>query len=215
MSNGMPDFLHRTIAAASAASANEVSVELDQRLLQHILLVYRDFEQELYLECSQDAGEMFTRGKRYGLCSVGAHGICVVGDNGAHVKLPLGHASEYFRLRATEAQIEAIHGLARDTMQMRHERLKALAVNFVKQHTFNVGDTVKWKEGLCNSVRPYEDELAIVLEVLDEPLRMDHDDGSPEAATRSDIVLAVLSDDGELLHYLMDSRRFEPAGKGA
>ena len=50
-----------------------------------------------------------------------------------------------------------------------------------------------------------------MLEVL-EPVRVINDDtiGSPVGGSKFDIVIGVLDDDGDLLTFLMDSRRFEP-----
>jgi hypothetical protein len=76
---------------------------------------------------------------------------------------------------------------------------------------FELGDSVKWKPGLCNCVRPLEGETAIVIELIDPPIRGDRDTGGPEAAARNDMAIAVLDENGELLHYLMDSRRFTKA----
>lgn len=78
---------------------------------------------------------------------------------------------------------------------------------------FSPGDLVVWKPLLKNRVRPAYDEPAIVIEVLDAPVRnTEADPSSTYFREPLDIVLGVLDDDGEILVYHFDSRRFERSG---
>lgn len=73
----------------------------------------------------------------------------------------------------------------------------------------NVGDLVVWKPLLKNRVRPAYDEPAVVIEVLDKPVRnTEADPSSTYFREPLDIVLGLLDDDDEILVYHFDSRRF-------
>lgn len=71
------------------------------------------------------------------------------------------------------------------------------------------GDLVQWKPGLKNKKRPKEDEAAIVVDFWEEPV-FDKKKGSGAQYFREplDCKLAVLDDDGDLVVYHFDSRRF-------
>lgn len=89
-------------------------------------------------------------------------------------------------------------------------QLKTACSNFLKKESFKVGQLVKWKENLKNRKLPYENQPAIVVSVLDEPIASSEEDsGSPYFLERLDIVLGVLVDDNTFLTFHYDSRRFE------
>ena len=213
------EFIHRTLGinVPEADSGETTLVDLTPKFLQNLSLIYKDMG-DLSVECVKSAPlGVIEKGKSYGLCSIGSRSMCVIaGEEGyqGHMSVPLDHAAEFFRLRVGKTQLAAIDGLVKDAQTMRLEQLKKLAAAFNQRTTFKVGDPIVWKDGLSNCVRPFEGEVAIVLETLAEPVRTS-DLGSPDAGACNDIVIGVLDDDGGLLHYMMDSRRFQPAPQGA
>ncbi len=77
-----------------------------------------------------------------------------------------------------------------------------------------VGDLVTWKRGLKNKKYPQEGQDARVIELLAPPLVNDKEDsGSPYFGEKLDLVLAILDEDGELLLYHYDKRRFQVVEK--
>lgn len=80
------------------------------------------------------------------------------------------------------------------------------------RHRFEGGSLVRWKPGLRNKRRPELGEVAIVLEVLDDPV-LDLTEGSGSTYFREplDLIIGVLDDQGDLLAFHADSRRFELA----
>lgn len=81
-------------------------------------------------------------------------------------------------------------------------------------HRFKPGDLVRWKPGFQNRLYPRPDKIAIVLEVLPEPI-FDSEKDSSSAYFREplDIVLGLFLDSGahrgDFLNWHFDSRRFE------
>ena len=210
------DFIHRTLGLTVPESdgGETMLVELTPKFLQNLSLVYKEMG-DLVVECVQDSrlGLDLTKGKSYGLCSVGSRSMCIIageGERQGHMSIPNDRAAEFFRLRVGKTQLAAIDGLVQDAYTMRLEQLKKLTKSFGHKYTFQVGDTLMWKDGLCNCARPFEGEVGIVLEVLAAPVRA-ADTSSNEAGACNDIVIGILDDEGGLLHYLMDSRRFRPA----
>jgi hypothetical protein len=75
---------------------------------------------------------------------------------------------------------------------------------------FQPGEFVRWKEGLKTKRRPLEGEPAVVIEVLKEPIYDPKDEvGSTYFREPLDLILGVLGDEGELISYYFDKRRFE------
>lgn len=94
------------------------------------------------------------------------------------------------------------------------QNLRSALATFLTHHEFHVSQVVRWKKGMRNRKRPRENEPAIVISVLPEPV-FDISVKDSSAATRYfreplDIVLGVLDSDGELMTFHFDSRRFEP-----
>jgi len=76
--------------------------------------------------------------------------------------------------------------------------------------TFNPFDVVKWKKGLKNKKYPEEEQLAMVIQELEEPIiQSERDSGTPYFREPLDIILGVLDQDGDLMLYHYDKRRFE------
>jgi len=77
------------------------------------------------------------------------------------------------------------------------------------ERPFRPGDIVKWKPGCSNRKRPKQDEYAVVIEVLPEPLySQEKSSGTPYFHEPLDIVLGMLDSDGDLVRYVYDKRRF-------
>jgi hypothetical protein len=91
------------------------------------------------------------------------------------------------------------------------DRLKKTYELFTKKYKFKVGDIVKWKPGFNHRKLPRENEPAIVIEVLDNPIIDPTDDvGSPYYNEQYDIKLGIIHPDGRFLTFYYDSARFEP-----
>lgn len=94
------------------------------------------------------------------------------------------------------------------------DSLRDLFESLTSTASFTVGDLVTWKPLLKNRVRPAYGEPAIVIEFLDKPVR--NSEANPSSTyfrEPLDLVLGLLDDDGEILVYHFDSRRFEQAAR--
>lgn len=74
---------------------------------------------------------------------------------------------------------------------------------------FKPGDTVRWKNGLKNRKLPSEEQLAVVVRQLSEPLVTDEDSGTPYFREPLDLVLAFIDKEDRLVVFYYDRRRFE------
>lgn len=94
---------------------------------------------------------------------------------------------------------------------LEHETLlKTTYQTFLKKSIFKVGQLVKWKPNLRNRKLPRDNQPAIVIEVLNEPIiSSEQESGSPYFREPLDMILGVLDDDNTLLMFYYDSRRFE------
>lgn len=82
------------------------------------------------------------------------------------------------------------------------------------KYDFKEGDFVKWKKNLKTRDMPDYDEPAIVLEVLDKIVYdTEAETGSTYFREPLDIILGVIAEDGELIYFHYDKRRFEPFKK--
>lgn len=89
-------------------------------------------------------------------------------------------------------------------------RLQATCKKFLEKEDFAVGQIVKWKENLKNRKLPHQNQPAIVVAILDEPvISTDDESGSPYFLETLDIILGIVDDDGTFLTFYYDSRRFE------
>ncbi len=88
-------------------------------------------------------------------------------------------------------------------------KLQSLYENFNEEIEFKLGQLVVWKNGLKNRKLPHKNQPAIVVKVLDSPLYMDKDSGTPYFQEPLDLALAVLGGKkGEFLIFYYDKRRF-------
>jgi len=83
---------------------------------------------------------------------------------------------------------------------------------FDKVYDFNPGDLVVWKKGLKNKIKPALNEPAIVMQILDTPLRDQEkqDSGTPYFNEPLDIGLGLVNEEGDFAIFHYDKRRFEP-----
>lgn len=89
------------------------------------------------------------------------------------------------------------------------DALTSRFASLTESASLSVGDLVVWKPLLKNRVRPAYDEPAVVIEILDKPVRnTEADPSSTYFREPLDIVLGLLDDDDEILVYHFDSRRF-------
>jgi len=90
-------------------------------------------------------------------------------------------------------------------------QLKLSCQTLMESHNFEVGQLVKWKKMLKNKKLPRQNQPAIVVKVLAEPIiQGEHDPGSTYFLEPLDIILGVIDSDGVFLTFYHDSRRFEP-----
>lgn len=91
------------------------------------------------------------------------------------------------------------------------ELLKMRYAVFLEKNEFCVGGLVKWKAGLINKAGLGYDDIAIVVNVLDEPIfDDDKDSGSPYFKEPLDLVIAFLDADNDFITLHVDSRRVRP-----
>lgn len=90
------------------------------------------------------------------------------------------------------------------------QELKQKVEHLQKKEEFSPGDIVRWKLGLKNKKYPKEGQPAYVMECLSNAIKKeDKDPGNPYFREPLDIILACLEEDGDLLIFYYDSRRFE------
>lgn len=96
---------------------------------------------------------------------------------------------------------------------MNEKRLRDAYNLFMEKESFTPGQLVKWKPGMINKKIPGENEVGIVIEMLEEPLRDNdgRDAGSPYFREPLDLVLGVFDQDGDFITFYFDSRRFTSA----
>jgi|SRR5216684_775373 len=99
------------------------------------------------------------------------------------------------------------------TVEQQRQTLRETFERLNVRHAFVPGQIVRWKPGLRHRLLPAPEQLAIVLEVLQQPI-YDQIPDSNQINFREplDIRLGVLGPFGDLVPYWFDSRRFEPAG---
>ncbi|MDM8558999.1 hypothetical protein [Candidatus Parabeggiatoa sp. HSG14] len=90
-------------------------------------------------------------------------------------------------------------------------KLKQKVDSFLQEPSkFNTGDVVKWKKGLKNKKYPKEEQLAMVVQELEEPvIQGERDSGTPYFREPLDLILGVLDQEDDLMLFHYDKRRFE------
>lgn len=92
------------------------------------------------------------------------------------------------------------------------QRLEKLYSLYTERHSFQAGQLVRWKPGQRNKNRPVYDQPAVVLELLDQPIRnkAEISAGSSHYREPLDIILGLVDEDDEFIAFHFDSARFEP-----
>ena len=88
-------------------------------------------------------------------------------------------------------------------------RLQEGIVSYNTQYKFKPGDAIEFKPFLRNRRLPDYGQSMIVTEVLDCPIRCT-DTGTATFAESLDIRCGVQDEDGDLVFFYYDSRRFMP-----
>lgn len=106
---------------------------------------------------------------------------------------------------------EPLDALRGDLAAALHERYQS----FAHRYAFVPGDLVTWKPGLRNRRSPQYGQPAVVIEMLEAPVRdREEDAGSTYFREPLDLVLGLIWDRnpgrGELVTFHYDSRRFQP-----
>lgn len=200
------------LEAATLSDAASSMVTLTENVLQSLHLLDEDVISDLELLCV-GKNPVFETGQLYKACHFGEDDVCVLDEEGTHHPIPFKIVEEHFKMNATQPRMGAIFKLAEAAMADRLVRLQVAAKAFMA-HTgpkFKKGDLVRWKDGMSTHAKPFYGETVLILEVLAIPKRRIANPGSSAAASMDDIVIGLLDDDGELIHFLMDSRRFEHA----
>jgi hypothetical protein len=111
-----------------------------------------------------------------------------------------GILDQLFEMKAKNEQIEVVSP----------EKLREFAESMKKKYIFQVNDLVTWKPGMRYARRPNYGEAAIVVRMLDEPVkRVTEDPSSNNFCRVEDIVVGVVIED-QYEEYVLDSRRLMP-----
>jgi hypothetical protein len=96
----------------------------------------------------------------------------------------------------------------------RQLRLTEMAHAIDTMHAFRIGQFVRWKPGLRNRGIPAYNEVAVVREVLADPVfdmcETARCAGSPYFGEPLTLVLGIIDPDGDFVELRYDGRRFEP-----
>ena len=224
MNNDFQRMLKSAGISTSDADDSIVTLEITEELIARLRAVHKDFEDLRFL-CKKTLkrddgdefidGDKFIKGRQYVVHRIWEdNSLCVIDEDGDHCKVGgIEAITKYFAFKTTQSRLAAIEKMASLSSREHKDKLAKAVKSFVfETHVFAPGMRVRWKRDITpNCRRPAVGEAAIVLEVL-EPVRVINDDtvGSPVGGSKFDIVIGVLDDDGDLLTFLMDSRRFEP-----
>ncbi len=107
---------------------------------------------------------------------------------------------------------ERFHNQRIENIPEHISRLKTAKDMFDKIYDLKSGDLVVWKESLKNKIRPALNEPAIVMEILESPLRdmNKQDAGSAYFNEPLDLLLGLINEDGDFVIFYYDKRRFKP-----
>jgi len=124
------------------------------------------------------------------------------------------HSAEKFGFRATdrdgELTEESLQALISKKNQRVADSLRMAHEVFNQKHTFEEGQLVQFKPGMKDRKAPEKGQPAVVMELLEEPLK-DKEQGfdSAYATCQYDMVIGVFLK-GDFIHFYADSRRYEP-----
>lgn len=91
--------------------------------------------------------------------------------------------------------------------------IAAAALLTAQQDAFKVGDVVVWKDGMSNKRRPAVGQPVAITQAHETPVRpiLEEVNGTPYFNEPLDIAVAMFDEDGDLLEFHQDSRRFRIA----
>lgn len=215
MTGETPKALGNLLSQLSTDNSETLTVRLTEAVMQKLSLVYKDLGDLCVTSKKENTFPRFmgpaieiNAGDVYRITRMtGSASELFCGDQ----RFTLDHddIDEQFIWYPTELQYNVFMSAAKDAADERHAKLRKLATLFLQKETFKVGDEVVWKADLSYCTRPFEGEVAIVLEVLDKPITSREDDPDGDKAGHiNDIVICVLKSDGTLFQQLVDSRRF-------
>jgi len=97
-----------------------------------------------------------------------------------------------------------------DDLKETAERLTELSTRLTEPRAepMVAGDIVQWKEGLKNTKRPDYGQQCIVMETFPTISSDGRGSGSTGFRDPADMRVGILDDDGDLMIYVFDSRRF-------
>ena len=90
------------------------------------------------------------------------------------------------------------------------EVLRGALADLYKTHDLAEGMIVRQKRGCALYADPSANGLAIVVELLDDPVAIDAPCGSPYWRTAADMRIGKINAEGHFLIYHVDSARYEP-----
>jgi hypothetical protein len=95
------------------------------------------------------------------------------------------------------------------------DKLRIVVNNFKKPSDIEEGDIVIWKQGMKNKKYPKENQPAYVLQVHEASVKEkeDRDSGTPYFMEPLNLQLAFIDDDGDLVTFYYDKRRFKIIAK--
>jgi hypothetical protein len=105
---------------------------------------------------------------------------------------------------------EALKSITRNYGEDYINQVDDLYNEFHGVNEFKKGQFVKWKKGLKNKKFPAEEQPAIVIEILDEPIYGDFDSGTPYFREPLDLALGFIGPRNDFVIFHYDKRRFEP-----
>jgi len=211
---GLDDFLK-----GLAVQDNEVvTVELTVMFLQQFSFVPLENLSNLKFTCiakskfinSSEDMVTFEPGVEYPLREIGVKQLGLGAKGDSYCYIHHYDVAKFFVMRIASVRFNALKEIITQKIKERREKLKKLSQLFLKKEVFEIGDTVVWKEGLCDSALPMQGEPCVVIEIIDPPITCRttaEDQGGNKAGARNDIVVAVIARDDVLHHFLLDSRR--------
>jgi len=130
------------------------------------------------------------------------------------VAIVQGQVAAEQKMRARHAALRRLSDIPMSAQQASKEknRLLAAVAGLAERKPFKVGDVVCWKHDLKNCVAPQLGQPAVVVEVLDPPLRMTDPGmhGSPYYGECLDVRIALVHPEDEMITvYAAESWRLQ------
>lgn len=155
-----------------------------------------------------------SRYSHYECLGLDSDGDLRIRDDDGDTRAICVHSAEKFGFRATDrdgelteeslqALISKKNNRVADSLKMAHEV-------FHQQHSFSEGDLIQFKPGMKHRKVPGKGQPAVVMELLEEPLKDPQAGfGDHYATCQYDMIIGVFMK-GEFINFYADSRRYEP-----